>query len=74
MQSTSGYHSRWIWVVYLCLFVIAVPWYWPADSRQILFGFPLWVVVSIATSFVISCYTAWLFLTRWPEDSEEEGE
>ena len=39
-----------------------------------LLGFPLWVVVSISGSFGISCFTAWLFVKRWPADEDGEDE
>lgn len=39
-----------------------------------LLGFPLWAVVSILGSLAVSCFTAWLFVCRWPQDDEGEGE
>lgn len=54
-------------LIYLILFLIAVPWYWGDNGKQLLLGLPLWVMVSIFTSFLISCYTAFLLLvTSWP--------
>jgi hypothetical protein len=72
MTCEHSYLSWRIWAVYAVLFGIAIPWYWPAEDARVLLGFPLWVVVSIAGSFGISCFTAWLFVTRWPAD--EDGE
>ncbi|NQY91752.1 MAG: hypothetical protein HRT46_08840, partial [Deltaproteobacteria bacterium] len=31
------------WLVYAALLVLAVPWYWPADSTLLLLGMPAWV-------------------------------
>ena len=39
---------RWVWLVYLLLYVITIPWYWPAGYRgPLVAGFPLWVVVTL---------------------------
>lgn len=71
MKHAHHYLSWRIWAVYALLFGIAIPWYWPAEDVRMLLGFPLWVVVSMAGSALISCYTAWLFAFRWPVDEEE---
>jgi hypothetical protein len=70
-----SYLSWRIWAVYAVLFGLSIPWYWPTEDARMLLGFPLWVVVSITGSFGISCFTAWLFVKRWPadEDGEEEA-
>ena len=68
MKRAHNYLSWRIWAVYAVLFGISIPWYWPAEHAVMLWGFPLWVVVSIAGSLGISCFTAWLFACRWPED------
>lgn len=73
MKPAHNYLSWRIWAVYTVLVAIAIPWYWPAEDVRMLFGFPLWVVVSVAGSAAISCYTAWLFACRWPEDDEEDA-
>jgi hypothetical protein len=57
-----------VWLAYAVLFAAAVPWYWPADTSAQWLGLPLWVVVTLAGSFLISGFTAWLFLFAWPED------
>lgn len=72
MTRGSGYLRPWIWIGYGILFLVAIPWYWPEGDERILFGFPLWVIVSVGVSFLISCYTAWLFLSGWPDREEEE--
>ena len=39
---------RYIWIVYLLLYALAVPWYWPEGYRgPLVLGFPLWVAVSL---------------------------
>ncbi len=59
---------RTIVLIYLVLFSLAIPWYLP-DSDALLFGMPIWVSVALGVSFVISVFTAWLYLTmRWPDE------
>ena len=60
-----------IWIGYLVLFAIAVPWYWPEGYDRVWLGFPVWVIVSVVTSLAISVYTSWLFIKHWPE--QESG-
>ncbi|HIL14003.1 MAG TPA: hypothetical protein EYG16_10075 [Deltaproteobacteria bacterium] len=62
----SRYLQARTWLVYGVLLVLAVPWYWPADSTLLLLGMPAWVVTSVFVSLVISIYTAWLLLSHWP--------
>lgn len=74
MTRAHSYLSWRIWAVYAVLFGIAIPWYWPAEDARMWLGFPLWAVVSIVGSFAISCFTAWLFIARWPTDDDGEDE
>jgi hypothetical protein len=78
-ESKSSYNRWWIWVIYLVLFAIAVPWYWtfsfmPIEQTAVWIGFPAWVVVSVAGSFLISCFTALLWVRFWPEEDEDDLE
>jgi len=62
-------------VAYLLLFLVAVPWYWGEGGSKPVLGMPLWAVVSISVSFLISCLTAWAAFRTWPSDyDEEEGD
>tara|TARA_A100001037_G_scaffold149550_1_gene135151 strand:- start:1777 stop:2070 length:294 start_codon:yes stop_codon:yes gene_type:complete len=55
-------------VAYLLLFLVAVPWYWGEGGSKPVLGMPLWAVVSIGVSFLISCLTAWAAFRAWPSD------
>ena len=55
-------------VAYLLLFLVAVPWYWGEGGSKPVLGMPLWAVVSIWVSFLISCLTAWAAFRAWPSD------
>ena len=61
-------------LIYFILMAIAVPWYWPAHDQEILLGLPRWVVVSIIASVLISFFSAWVFMFRWPVEDKDEPE
>jgi hypothetical protein len=73
-KETNTYISWRTWFVYLVLFSFSVPWYWPSGYDATLFGIPAWVVVTLLSSFLISIYTAWLLLFRWPSDLDTAAE
>jgi glucan phosphoethanolaminetransferase (alkaline phosphatase superfamily) len=64
----------WIWVVYLLLFSVSVPWYLPAGAPpRLWFGLPHWVVLSLAAYLSIAVFTAYVVATYWsvpPTDDE----
>ncbi|NNC66368.1 MAG: hypothetical protein HKN84_16415 [Gammaproteobacteria bacterium] len=60
----------WILAVYLVLFALVIPWYWPAGDSRHVFGIPLWALATLAAVFLTSVFTAWVYLTR----SEGEGD
>ena len=59
-------------LTYVLLFVVAVPWYWGEGGSKPVLGMPLWAVVSIGVSFLISCLTAWAAFRTWPSDGDDE--
>jgi len=64
-----------IWLIYLVLFIVAVPWYWwmlPVSGMSVWLGMPLWVVVSLAVSAIVSTFTAALLCRRWPDEQDAE--
>jgi polyferredoxin len=63
----------WIWLVYLLLYAVAIPWYWPENYRgPLILGFPLWVAVSLSAFFLVSAWTAFVALRFWQlRDGEE---
>jgi len=56
----------WIWWVYLFLYAVAIPWYWPAGYRgPLVAGFPLWVAVSLTAILVLAIWTVWVIQRFW---------
>ena len=63
---------RWVWLVYLLLYAIAIPWYWPAGYRgPLVAGFPLWVVVTLSAVLLLACWTAWVIAHYWRDRGGE---
>ena len=65
---------RWVWLVYLLLYAVTIPWYWPAGFRgPLVAGFPLWVAVSLAGVATLAGWTGWVIHRYWREAEEGEG-
>jgi hypothetical protein len=65
-------HRPWIWLVYLLLFALSVPWYLPANQAPPLWlGLPYWVVISLLAVIAIAGFTAWIIRRHWPLDEDE---
>ena len=56
----------WVWVCYLALFALSVPWYLPAEGPpELWFGIPHWVVLSLGACVAIAMFTALVVLRLW---------
>ena len=63
-------------IIYLCLFLVGVPWYWqfiPWQSETSVLGLPLWVLVSILGSACVSIHTALILRNPWPGEEGEQA-
>lgn len=70
----TPYRSWLIWLTYLVLLVLAVPWYWgmlPFEGTPLWFGVPAWFCVSVIVSAATSTLTAALLWRRWPHEEDE---
>jgi len=64
---------RYIWLVYLLLYALAIPWYWPEGYRgPLILGFPLWVAVSLGAVLLLAVWTVWVIRRYWIMAQEEE--
>ena len=55
-------------VVYILLVSVGIPWYLPPGLTILLFGFPLWALISLVVAFIIALFTAWLYLVEFSDD------
>ncbi len=61
----------YVWIVYLLLYALAVPWYWPAGYRgPLVLGFPLWVAVSLGAVLLLAAWTGFVIRRYWTEGEE----
>jgi len=68
-QSTA----RWRWpFCYGFLLVIGVPWYWPHDDTSTWLGMPVWALVSIGASLLVSILVSWQLSRPWRFEAAED--
>ena len=62
-------------LVYIMLFLVAIPWYWqwmPRVASLVVGGFPVWVLVSILGSAGVSFWTVATLAKPWPHEDDRE--
>ena len=64
---------RYVWIIYLILFSLSVPWWIPAGiSMRPLWGLPLWLVTTIMAIGMIAVFTIYVIHFCWPEEGEDQ--
>ena len=67
--------KRWIWFVYVLLFVLSVPWYLPGDTPILIWwGLPAWVVISLVITIGIALFTVFVIGKYWQQEEEDKDE
>lgn len=61
---------RWIAPVYVLLFALVIPWYWPAGDTRHFHGLPLWALATLLAVFATSAFTAWVYLSQSDDGPE----
>ena len=62
----------WLWLVYVLLYAVAIPWYWPADYRgPLILGLPLWVVVTLLSVIALALWTLFAITRYWKSGEGE---
>ncbi|HSG65170.1 MAG TPA: hypothetical protein VLD39_09215 [Gammaproteobacteria bacterium] len=73
MQTPQDRGARWwIGAIYAVLLVLVIPWYWPVGDTRHVYGLPLWAIVTLSAVLVTSVFTAWVYLGR-SEDGSDDG-
>lgn len=63
----------WIWIVLAAILLVSVPWYWPPGSIEpLVFGLPLWSVVTLVGSVALCAFLSWVCLSQWTDDDAPE--
>ncbi|MFC0267526.1 hypothetical protein [Kushneria aurantia] len=64
--------KRRVWIGFTLLFVLINPWYFPAGmATSLIFGIPLWALIVLAASLMLSVFISWVVMTQWHTDSDE---
>lgn len=59
---------NWVWLVYLGLFALSIPWYLPAQlEMQLVLGLPFWLVACIFVIVIMAFFTIWIIHKYWKE-------
>ncbi|NER14148.1 hypothetical protein GWK08_11900 [Leptobacterium flavescens] len=58
----------WVWITYLLLFSLSIPWYIPEKpAMMLILGLPLWVIASILSVVITAIFTVWIINKYWKE-------
>lgn len=61
-----------VWLGYLVLFALSIPWYLPSGSVPPLWlGLPYWVVISLVCCVLIAGLNVIAIYKSWPDDENE---
>ena len=64
---------RWRWpLCYGALLVVAVPWYWPPGNTPTWLGMPVWTLVSIGASVLVSILVSWQLARPWRDEGADD--
>ncbi|MCC4722920.1 hypothetical protein [Salinicoccus sp. RF5] len=63
-----------IWIGFLIIFILLNPWYFPSGDPVLVYGVPLWALVIMGVTVVLSLYITYVIRYHWEiEDEEESG-
>ena len=63
-----------IWIGFLVIFIMLTPWYFPSGGETtLIFGVPLWALVVIFMSVVLSLYITYVIKYHWDTEDEEDN-
>ncbi|SVD16712.1 uncharacterized protein METZ01_LOCUS369566 [marine metagenome] len=64
--------SAWVWLGYLVLYAIAIPWYWPVGFRgPLILGLPTWVAVTLMAVVALALWTNLVIRRCWIDWGDE---
>jgi len=61
-----------IWIGFAIIFVLLTPWYFPSGGEMVLiYGVPLWALVIIGVTAVLSLFITYVIKYHWDADEDE---
>ncbi|GAB3674322.1 hypothetical protein [Salinisphaera aquimarina] len=65
--------SPLVWLVFVVIFALINPWYFPAGSYTPLFwGVPYWAWIILAASLALSVFITWVVCCQWDLDADND--
>lgn len=65
-RADDGISSRpLVWVGFVTLLLLAIPWYLPAAAETLVLGLPLWVSLCLSANLALAIYTTWVIRRYW---------
>jgi hypothetical protein len=59
---------RWVWAIYLLLFLFSIPWYLPDQlAMQIVMGLPFWLISCILAILLMALFSVWIINKYWKD-------
>lgn len=69
MNALSKTFPGWVWLVYLVLFALSIPWYLPASmSMKLIVGLPLWLLACILAIVGMAIFSIAIIQIYWIEE------
>lgn len=58
-------NALWVWAVILGLVFVTVPYFFTDSSERLVWGLPLWFIVSLVSALLLAVVTALVIRFRW---------
>ena len=55
----------WIWICFVSLLIVCVPYSFVGAYTPLVFGLPLWLLLTLGASLVFSAFTIYIALRHW---------
>jgi hypothetical protein len=55
----------WIWLTFVLLLFLCVPYFFVGAYEPLVFGVPLWFLCVLFTSFALTVFTVYVVLCQW---------
>ena len=71
-ESPEPCRKGWIWITYVGLFLLSIPWYLPRKTQPLLWlGLPYWVLISLLVTVAIALFTVFVIRRYWSENEKQ---
>jgi hypothetical protein len=67
-MQTDKVFPTWVWLIYLFLFALSIPWYLPEHHEmQLHFGLPAWLISCVAAVLLMALFSVWMITKYWKD-------